>query len=160
MSSWFTGKSAVLTVATGNYAAIEEAQESVNKLIGVGNDNYLCFYSLSYTHALTQLLVFYHLLGKDQYLILKSKIEEGNYSWKTLGATAGAALALNGVLSVIYNLTGLSPFLALLNVYIILFGVVFLMLEMKVGLTYSIIHSITHSLIYLLSGLNDATQMD
>ena len=143
MSSWFTGKSAVLTAAAGNYASIEEAQESVNKLIGVGNDNH----SFSLTHSLTHSLIrFYNLQGKDQYLILKSKIEEGNYSWKTLGATAGGALALNGVLSVIYNLTGLSPFLALLNVYIILFGVVFLMLEMKVGRAYSLSHSLTHSL--------------
>jgi len=91
----------------------------------------------------------FNFLGKDQYLILKQKIEEGNYSWKTLGASAGAALALNGVLSVIYNLTGLSPFLALLNAYIVLFGIVFLMLEMKVRLAYSFIHCIfTHSLTY------------
>jgi len=39
MSSWFTGKAAV-AAAAGNYASIEDAQESVNKLIGVGKKLY------------------------------------------------------------------------------------------------------------------------
>ncbi len=43
MSSWFTGKSGVVAASAASavtspvsYASIEDAQESVNKLIGVG----------------------------------------------------------------------------------------------------------------------------
>ena len=40
MSSWFTGKSGVVAASAVtspvSYASIEDAQESVNKLIGVG----------------------------------------------------------------------------------------------------------------------------
>eukprot|EP01041_Mallomonas_annulata_P005298 gene5298-10596_t len=62
---------------------------------------------------------------------LKKYVEDGHYSWKACGFLAGILLILNGFLSFSYEIMRLSPLMAILNLYLIIFGLVLVILEYK-----------------------------
>lgn len=55
--------------------------------------------------------------------------QRGGYNWRVLGLIAGGLMVVNGTLSFLGDL--LSPLSAVLNVYLILFGIVSLLLEYR-----------------------------
>jgi len=62
---------------------------------------------------------------------LQKYVDEGHYSWKAFGLIAGVLLVMNGFLSFAYEIMALSPLMAILNVYLIIFGVILIVLEYK-----------------------------
>jgi hypothetical protein len=62
---------------------------------------------------------------------LKVYAEEGNWTWKIAGFFAGLAIVVTNALSLLSHFFGLSPFAALLDVYAIVFGLIFCALEYK-----------------------------
>jgi hypothetical protein len=69
--------------------------------------------------------------GKQKLLELKQYAEEGKFSWRMSGFTAGIAIIILSFLSITSDLISLSPFRAVLNVYLMLFGAAACMLEFK-----------------------------
>lgn len=66
---------------------------------------------------------------KEKYAQMKVIAEEGEYSWRVLGFFAGMLMTVNGLLSSLSALFGLSLFSLLINLFVVLFGVICTMLE-------------------------------
>jgi len=71
------------------------------------------------------------VFSKEKLLELKKYADDGNWTWRALGFIAGNLLIVNGFLSFCYEITSLSPLMAILNIYLILFGAIFVILEYK-----------------------------
>lgn len=69
--------------------------------------------------------------GKQKFLEMKKTAEEGNWTWKVAGFVAGLLMIVNSLLSFLSNFFGLSPFRAVLNAYLIVFGIIACLLEFK-----------------------------
>lgn len=70
-------------------------------------------------------------IGKQKFLELKKYAEEGSYTWKVLGFIAGGLLMSVAFLDFFSHIFSLSPFAAILDIYIFFFGAVAVMLEFK-----------------------------
>lgn len=73
------------------------------------------------------------LLGYSQQRFdeLKKYAEEGNWTWKVAGLLAGLLIIGNSFLSFFSHLASLSPFSAVIDVYLIVFGIIACLLEYK-----------------------------
>ena len=56
-------------------------------------------------------------------------IENGNWTWRVLGLLAGLLIVLNSFLGFFLELTRISPLMAILNMYTLVFGVIMAILE-------------------------------
>ena len=65
---------------------------------------------------------------------LKKYADDGHWTWKILGLTAGILIVAVHALSFLSDLFGLAPFTAVLDMYIIFFGLVAIVLEYKTNL--------------------------
>ena len=70
-------------------------------------------------------------MGKQKFLELKKYAEDGNYTWKVMGFVAGGLLVSVAFLDFFSHLFSLSPFSAVLDIYIFLFGAITVVLEFK-----------------------------
>lgn len=70
-------------------------------------------------------------LGRSKFLELRKYAEEGNWSWRVLGFIAGLLVMWLSIMSILTNLISLSPFRAVLNIYLFFFGLAACLLEFK-----------------------------
>mmetsp|Transcript_6355 Transcript_6355/g.6571 ORF Transcript_6355/g.6571 Transcript_6355/m.6571 type:complete len:255 (-) Transcript_6355:46-810(-) len=63
--------------------------------------------------------------------------EDGRYTWKVFGLIAGILLVVNALLGFTSQVLSLSPLMAILNLYMLLFGLILIALEYK-DKTYTI----------------------
>lgn len=69
--------------------------------------------------------------SKEKFMQLKKYAEDGNWTWKVAGLIAGIMIILLSLLSVIGHFISLTPFSAVIDVYLFVFGVVACLLEYK-----------------------------
>eukprot|EP01038_Epipyxis_sp_PR26KG_P009408 gene9408-12669_t len=68
-------------------------------------------------------------VGKQKLLELKKYAEDGNYTWKVLGFIAGIVICITSLLSLLSHI--LAPFNAIMDVYLLGFGLLACLLEFK-----------------------------
>eukprot|EP01039_Chlorochromonas_danica_P005759 gene5759-6343_t len=69
--------------------------------------------------------------SKEKFLELKKYAEDGNWSWRVAGFLAGLSIIGLSLMSFLSNIFGLSPFRAVLNIYMLFFGTAACILEFK-----------------------------
>lgn len=69
--------------------------------------------------------------SKQKMLELKKYAEDGNWSWKVAGFIGGLMIIGVSLMSIMSNLFGLSPFRAVLNIYLFFFGLSMCIMEFK-----------------------------
>lgn len=72
-----------------------------------------------------------YAMGQQKLVELRDYADNGNWTWKICGFLAGLLIIANSVLSFVFHLTGLSPFVAIIDIYLMMFGVVACLLEYK-----------------------------
>jgi hypothetical protein len=70
-------------------------------------------------------------VGKEKYNEMKKYAEEGKYSWRVAGFTSGILMMFISFFGFFSNLVSLSPFNAILDLYIFCFGLISAALEYK-----------------------------
>lgn len=70
-------------------------------------------------------------LGKEKYYEMKKYAEEGNWTWRVAGFTSGILMMFISFFGFFSNLASLSPFNAILDIYIFCFGLISVALEYK-----------------------------
>lgn len=69
--------------------------------------------------------------SKEEFKKWKKYADDGNWTWRILGLIAGALIIFVHSLSFFGDLFGLSPFLCVMDIYLILFGACAIVLEYK-----------------------------
>jgi len=67
----------------------------------------------------------------EKFKDFKKYADEGQWTWKVAGLIAGVLIMASSLLSIFSNLLSLSPFSAVISIYIFIFGLVLSILEYK-----------------------------
>lgn len=69
--------------------------------------------------------------SQERFAHMKTYVEEGDWTLRLAGLTAGIAIVFTSAIGFLSDLTSLSPFYSVLDVYLFAFGIVMIALEYK-----------------------------